>query len=339
MYKIIGDENRVNYGCIDQPVDFNYQDFKLKDFFGKEITGLKKKFAFHKFNYIGIIADDFLIGIATVSLGYAYNVFAYLYDYKEGKVYEFDKKGIRDGKGLVFPANPDEYEIEMKTRTSHLIFQKSHAQGYFKLDCNFEGKLKIKGNFPYSLESHQPLRVLNPSDPSRWTFTEKCSPLLPESLTLEYLGKPLPFKQDRVTMLYDWSGGYLRRETNWFWAAFSGIEGENQIGANIAALVNESYYPENAFWVNGQRSRLQGCVFEFSEEDPYKPWRIRDEAGKVDLIFTPDGERSEKTNLILVKTSFRQFVGSYQGTFVLECGKEVKFTNLHGFAELHRALW
>ena len=43
MYKIIGENNKVNYGCIDEPVEWNYEEFKLLDFFNKEITGIKKK--------------------------------------------------------------------------------------------------------------------------------------------------------------------------------------------------------------------------------------------------------------------------------------------------------
>ncbi|EMI69489.1 DUF2804 domain-containing protein [Leptospira noguchii] len=71
--KIIGTENKVNYGVFDGPVEFNHKEFQLLDFFGKEISGFRKRFAFKKFNYIGIITDEFLIGFAAVSLGYVYN--------------------------------------------------------------------------------------------------------------------------------------------------------------------------------------------------------------------------------------------------------------------------
>lgn len=66
--KVIGAENKVNYGVFDGPVEFNYKEFQLLDFFGKGISGFRKRFAFKKFNYIGIITDEFLIGFAVVSL-------------------------------------------------------------------------------------------------------------------------------------------------------------------------------------------------------------------------------------------------------------------------------
>jgi hypothetical protein len=37
MYKLIGENNKVNYGCIDEPIEWNYAEFKLLDFFNKEV--------------------------------------------------------------------------------------------------------------------------------------------------------------------------------------------------------------------------------------------------------------------------------------------------------------
>ncbi len=92
MYKIIGKDNRVNYGCIDEPIEWNYTDFKLLDFFNKEIKGFKKKFAYHQFNYVGITAGQYILGFATVDLGYLYNVFAFIYSKEQGTFFEFNEK-------------------------------------------------------------------------------------------------------------------------------------------------------------------------------------------------------------------------------------------------------
>jgi len=68
MYKLIGNNNKVNYGCIDEPIEWNYEEFKLLDFFNKEVKGFKKNFAYHQFNYIGITAGEYIVGFATVDL-------------------------------------------------------------------------------------------------------------------------------------------------------------------------------------------------------------------------------------------------------------------------------
>ncbi|MCG6194356.1 DUF2804 domain-containing protein [Leptospira sp. FAT2] len=338
--KIIGAENKVNYGVFDGPVEFNYKEFQLLDFFGKEIRGLKKRFAFKRFNYIGIITDEFLIGFAAVSLGYVYNVFAYLYHYKEGILYEFDAKGLDTGKELDFPANPDEYSIRFKKGASFLNVNKSHSDKKLEVEAFLGKKLRFRFNADFGLKSHSPLRVVNPSEPTHWTFTEKCSPITPSSIELSYNGKPLSFDPKKTTILYDWSGGYLRRETNWYWAAFSAIlPNKTTIGANFAALVNETFFSENAFWIDRKRTRVPRLIFDFSQKDPYKTWRIYDEEGLVDLEFKPEGERKDKMNLIVTKLYFRQFVGKFSGKFESAQGKKVSFKDVYGFTEFHRSLW
>jgi len=342
MHNIIGPDNKVNYGCIDGPVNFNYQDFILKNFSGKTAGSLKKRFTFHKFNYMGIISNNFLIGIGTVSLGYAYNVFVYYYDYEHGIVYEFDRKGVRDGKTLIIPPDPDVHTIKFSKRKNSLKINKSFNKNSLEVDLDFENRLTLNGVFSYGLKSHNPLRVLNPSEPTLWTFTEKCSPLLPESLSIVLDGKEADFDIKKTAMLYDWTGGYLRRKTDWYWAAFAGTlsdKNRTTIGLNLAALVNESFYSENAFWINNKRTRVQRCIYDYHPEDPYRPWHIWDEAGTVDITFIPKGERKENFNVIVAKTIFRQFVGTFEGTLKPEGGKPVKFSNIHGFTELHRAKW
>ncbi|MDV6236054.1 DUF2804 domain-containing protein [Leptospira ellisii] len=340
MEKIIGSENKVNYGVFDGPIEFNYKDFQLLDFFGKEIRGLKKRFAFKRFNYIGIVTDQFLVGFAAVSLGYVYNVFAYLYHYKDGILYEFDTKGLDSGTALKFPANPDEYSVRFSKGASFLSVDKSHKEDKLNVDAFLGKKLRFRFNAKYGYATHSPLRVVNPSEPTRWTFTEKCSPITPSSIEISFQDRPLVFDPKKTTILYDWSGGYLRYETNWYWAALSAIlPDRTSIGANFAALVNESFYSENAFWIDHERQRVPRLIFDFSQKDPYKPWRIRDEEGLVDLTFVPEGERKDKMNLILSKLYFRQFVGRFSGKFRFAKGREVSFRDVYGFTEFHRSLW
>lgn len=341
MYTLIGKNNRVNYGCIDEPIEFNYRDFVLRGFFDGEIKGLRKKFAFHAFNYIGIITDGFLVGIAAIDLGYAKNVFAYLYHYKNGKLFEFSS--MMPGWGpLHFPVNPDEHVIRFEKDGNSLFITKSHREKILSIDAILGRRLSVRGTFPYSLKSHKPLRVLNPSDPTRWTFTEKCSPIIPYSLDIQLDGSPLPFDIRHTAMLYDWSAGYMRRDVSWYWAAFAGITAgkrKAKIGLNLAALVNESFFSENAFWIDKERTRVSRCIYDFNPSDPYEPWHIFDEDGKVDLTFAPLGERSEKVNALAVKSSFRQFVGTFAGTLRPDKGTALSFEGIHGFTELHRSKW
>ncbi|TFH42065.1 MAG: DUF2804 domain-containing protein [Chrysiogenales bacterium] len=338
MYTIIGPDNRVRYGCIDEPVDFNYRDFRLLDFLGRETGRLRKRFAFHKFNYLGVITDRFIVGFAAVDLTYAHNVFAYLFDYAGGLLYEYDALWPGNAR-LNFNTHPDEYAIDFRKGATRLRVEKSHARGELSFDAMFQGRLRATGSAPYGLESHRPLRVLNPSEPTRWTFTEKRAGMVPDLIRIELDGKPLPFDLSKTTLVYDWSGGYLRRRTDWFWAAFSGFRGRIPVGGNIATLVNESCFNENAFWIGDKRTRVRQCVFDFDLGDTGKPWRVGDEGGSVDMAFYPEGERSHVVNAMVVKTAFHQMIGSFRGTLRPEGGKALKLDGVRGFTEYHRALW
>jgi len=341
MYKLIGANNKVNYGCIDEPIEWNYEEFKLLDFFNKEVKGFKKKFAYHQFNYVGITAGDYIVGFATVDLGYLKNVFAFLYSQDQGIILETDDKCLGFSKKMDFPRNPDNFLTTFKAGKTAVRVEKSHTAGSLKIDCSFKDRLKVTGTFDFSIASHQPLRVLNPSIPTRFTFTEKCAPLRPTAFDLSLDGQPLKYDRDEVVAIYDWSGGYLRRETNWYWTAFGAIlPDKTSIGANFAAFTNETYYSENAFWIDHARTRVPRIRYDFNEQDPYENWHVYDETGSVDLVFKPEGERSDKINVgPLVKTVFRQFVGTFDGFFKQPDGKKIAFEAVKGFCETHRAIW
>ena len=340
MYKIINDNNSVNYGCIDEQVDWNIDQFKLRNFFNKEIKGIKKKWAYKQFNYIGISTEKFIIGIAVVHLGFGFEIFAYHYDLKKGISYSFNKTAIGNSKKLSFPKNPDKYVIEYKDKKTELLIMKSHKKGSLEIHCNFESKLIINAEFDYSLKN-QPLRVLNPSQPTNWTFTEKCSPLIPNEIDICLNGLPLKVSKSTTSAIYDWSGGFLRRETNWYWASFSGkATSGKSLGFNFAALVNESFYSENAYWIEGKRTRVPRLIFDFDQQSPYKTWQIYNEEKTIHLTFKPHGERSKKIKAIpLVKINFRQFIGYFSGWILNSDKVKEKINNQPGFCEIHRSIW
>ena len=341
MQKIIGEGNKVNYGVFDEKIDFNYRDYRLWNFFGKEIKGLRKKIAMHAFNYVGINAGEVFVGLACVRLGYGHMVFAYVYDYDKGMVFDYNKLGPGRG-GLDFPGNPDEYVIKYEKGKNLALIRKSHDKQNLYVEADLGGRLEIKISAPYGLEDYSPLRVLNPSEPYRWTFTEKCSPIKPEAIRIILDGKDLEIDPENAAILYDWSGGYLRRETNWYWAAFASPLPQDesiQIGANFAALTNEAFFSENAFWIGKERTRISRCIFDFDMSDLYKPWHIWDEDGQVDLHFTPKADRGEKVNALLIKSNFNQFFGFFSGKLAPKGKEAVEFEKIHGLTEFHRALW
>jgi hypothetical protein len=340
MHRLVGENGRVNYGCVDGPLLFNHQDFILRDFFGRRAGALRRRLALGGFTYLGILGDGFVAGLAAVRLGYLANVFGFFFDCATGEVWERSVKDFPSR--LAFPLDPDASDIHYEGRGCRLTLAKSHARELLEVDALFGGRLAVKGRFPYGFKQ-RPLRVVNPScgDPNRFTFTEKCAPLRPEELSVSFDGVERVASPASAVALYDWSAGFFNRNTNWLWAALGGILPDGTaVGANFAALVNESFYPENAFWVGGKRVRLAQVIFEYDPEDPRgEDWRIHTEDGQVELRFRPLGERGERTGLPFLKVNFRQFMGEYTGWLRDAGGRSVRLERMRGVAELHLSVW
>lgn len=340
MRTLIGENGKVGYGCLDGPVRFNHEDFPLRTFFGRRAGPLRRRMALGAFSYLGILGDGFLAGMAAVRLGYVANVFGFFFDFKTGKLWEHTVKD-RPGR-LAFPMDPDECAIHYESRSCRFDLVKSHSREVLEVDARFGKRLTVAGRFPYGF-SLRPLRVVNPScgDPNRFTFTEKCSPLRPGSLSVAFDGVERVAGLGPVTAMYDWSGGFFNRHSNWLWSALAGILPDGTpVGANFAALANESFYPENAFWVGGKRIRLAHVIFDYDPADPRgEDWRIFTEDGQVELRFRALGERGERTRAPFLKVNFRQFVGEYTGWLRDPGGRSVRLDRMRGVAEIHLSVW
>jgi len=338
--KLVDAKGQVRHGCFDGPVQLDAQAFRLRNFFGREIRGLRKHLALGGFNFVGFATDEALVGVAAVRLGYASQVFGYLYDFKANRLFEQSVRGLPSS--LSFPLEPDAHVIHFAGSGCRLSIDKNHARGTLDLAATFGKRLHIQAHIPYGF-AQKPLRVVNPScgDPFRFTFTEKCSPLRPERLSISLDGVEYTPDPTQAMALYDWSAGYFNRHTNWLWSACAGRLADGRtVGVNFAALVNESYFPENAFWIEGQRTRMDRIIFDHDLDDPYaRDWRIYSEDGQVDLQFHPVAERSEKSHLPFLKVNFRQFMGTYSGSLRDAQGNPAALNALPGLAELHLSVW
>ena len=343
MKKIIRENNTVGYGVYDnEEIDYNYNSFVVRNFFNKKVSKIKQKNLYHQFNYIGLISDDHLIGIAMVDLGYARQVFTFLYDMKTG--IEYDKAKFiftKSSKRYQFDRNPDENHAKfIKGKRTVLRIDKSHKSKELSFELDFKD-LKINCEADYSFDNN-PLRVLNPNDMNRWTFTEKSGNINVKKLSVEFNNQILKMDESNTRLIYDWSGGFLNRRTDWLWTAFSGkdINGE-EIGVNFASFVNNVYYPENASWIGKSRERYPNIIYDLDLSNPYeKEWKIFTEDKRVELSFKPFGERNDKKNILgWTKLWFRQFIGEFNGAITDKKGNKHIIKGIKGFCEIHKSKW
>ena len=128
----------------------------------------------------------------------------------------------------------------------------------------------------------------------------------------------------------DDTAGYHQRRTRWRWCAWVGrtVEGE-RVGWNLVTGVNDPPKgSERAVWVDG-------------EDFEPGPVEIADDLSRVgfaeggELRFAAWSERAERTNLLLVRSSYRQPFGTFEGELP---GGYVLSEGL-GVMEWHDVVW
>lgn len=341
MQKLINPlTNEVYFGKIEDEIDINFEDYKLKSFFDKNLPKIIQKYRFHKFNFILIITDTHLFGIGIVGLTYISNIFLFSYSIQNKEYFEIEKK-IPFEFNLNFPVNPDNFIISYKSKNDTLIIEKNKDKSELKININLDKKFIIEGNFFYGFKTNNPLRICAPNGINCWTFTEKCVAIEPTYLKIQLNGKSLNPDLSKTTLLYDWSCGYMKRLTNWNWAAFSAVDPNLKLtlGGNFASFINETYITENAYWVDHQMYKLNKVIFSFDKNDPNQIWKINSDDNKILIKFQPIKTRIQKLNFGILKIYFRQYLGTFSGTLFTDNKKEIHFENAWGVTEIQRAYW
>ena len=136
------------------------------------------------------------------------------------------------------------------------------------------------------------------------------------------------FRLDGCLGALDHTSGLLARETTWRWA--SGASASNAI--NLVEGFHEPF--ENALWRDGRVVSIGPVAFTRDATDPMATWRIRANDGSVDLVFVPEGVRSQNKNLGFATSRWIQPLGTYSGTVL-----GTAIDPLSGVLEDHAARW
>jgi hypothetical protein len=170
------------------------------------------------------------------------------------------------------------------------------------------------------------IETVHPSGRSGYVWTRKQAGV-PMRGVVEVAGR-----RHRIDTLgvVDDTAGYHQRQTTWRWCAGAGRLADGRtVGWNLVTGVNDAPRDsERAIWVDG-------AAFEPG------PVEIADDLSSVrfaeggELRFDPWAERAERTNLLLVRSSYRQPFGDFSG--VLPRGLELAEGG--GVMEWHDARW
>ncbi|MDR3122990.1 MAG: DUF2804 domain-containing protein [Treponema sp.] len=144
----------------------------------------------------------------------------------------------------------------------------------------------------------------------------------------------LVFVKDKAWGILDWGRGVRPRSDIRLWAAACGLSGGRQVGFNLGhSAADSSAGTENAFFLDGKLHKLDQVVFHMPSSDWLEPWRFTSSDDRLEMIFKPHQERSDRTVMFFHSLQRRQVCGSFSGAVVLDDGSRLAFQNITGFAE------
>ncbi len=330
MSNLVNSDGSVRLGIFDDPVTrVNFEDFLLKTSRGSPASRFRKKLLFKQFIFVGILGEDLMAGLAVVDLKYLANGFFYVFDRKAGSIVETKKLAPPFSSASIAP-RPDVMKGRFSSGDLRIVIDNNKVSARGR-DISLEAALNLDGS--------DPLQICTRTSYRGWNFTRKSTPLeLSGEIVVK--GERFDVSSPSCMAMVDWTGGFMRRNTFWNWASSARVLPDGRaFGLNLSCGVNETSYTENAFWLGGERTKVDTVDFVFDRENVLGKWRITSADGKIDLAFTPESHRGENVNLSVVVSTFSQLMGTFDGKLRSDSGELFSISGCPGFVEDHYAKW
>lgn len=339
-YSLINTQGKPYLGHFAQPVnEVNVQDADYRTVMNKRAGRWKKHFNFKRFQYFGGISDDLIFGCALADVRYVGAVFVYVYRISDKKMLTWQFK-TPFALGLDMTNRPDNGVSTFKQGRKQIKMSyalNSAGERRKSLEIDFGQALQISAQM-FEPTDYDTLALCTPTAVNGWIYAQKTAALAVTGSVACEMGQ-FNLAQQNCFGHHDFSAGFMRRETFWNWACFSGQQGEDRLGLNVSWGVNETGYSENCFWVGNQVHKLPQVQFRFDRDDDHSNWRVSSENGQIDLAFTPEGMHKEYLNAGLMATNFKQIFGRFKGHLIDEHGTRYEVENLYGFVEDQYSKW
>lgn len=296
---------------------------------------LRKK----RWEYWCVTGEKFCFSVTIAHVDYFGFCTAYLLEYETGEFAE--TTGVR-----VFPRTPrmparEAENVCCRRRSLACSVEKGAEEVRIRAEAPRFGGKPMKADIQIGRpQAHETLNVLVPWDRRTFQFTSK-QQCLPATGTVVWGGRELVFEAGTSFACLDYGRGIWPYRTNWNWAAFSGVSGEDVIGVNLGAQwTGGTGMTENGIVVNGRLHKVFDDVqVDYDSNDFMRPWRLRTvDTGEIDLELTPFYDRYSAMNLLLLRAATHQCFGRFRGV-LRPGGQEIPVDNVVGWAEDVRMRW
>ena len=344
------------FGVFAQVKNINYLDYHSYLISQKALPNWRKALKANQFCFVQIIQPPYRVCLALATIKLATSAFVYLYNDETDELEVCEALQPLTRHTLL---EGDGYQGKMAFTHAKLTVTLDFAPSQINVVLDSEN---LALNATLARQS-QPLAICTPTGRRGWTFTQK-EPLTAVSGHLcikenskfnadashtpdspDAKVKQIDFT-DTTSANLDWTLGYMRHKTNWFWTCINSYlpDGRHFV-LNLSMGVNETGASENACWLDGQIVYLPPVMFVRQDLDApaQNTWRVyHQNLGwsnvDIDLTFTPITVYKKTDNFGMLASIFEQWLGFYSGEIRIR-DEVIKVDKVMGLAEDHFAKW
>ncbi len=294
-----------------------------------------------RWDYYAVFTPSRFFSATIADLGYAGNVFVYTLDFDSGDLHE-EGLVLPLGKGITLPRNSTEGDCHYEGQGVKLHFSNTPEARAVKVDwpAFHDGRgiaAEISMDCP---PEHESMTIVIPIPEKRFYYNRKIN-CLPATGWIKYGDIHEELQPNSSLGQLDWGRGVWEYSSFWLWASASGFLSDGRkVSLNLGSGFGDtSAATENALILDGVIHKLDQVTFDYDPKDFMRPWKFKDNQGRLDLVFTPFKERLATTKLVVIDSEVHQMFGRYVGKVVADDGEEIKIDGLIGFAEEHYAKW
>ncbi|MEM6788927.1 MAG: DUF2804 domain-containing protein [Myxococcota bacterium] len=351
----IVEHGRVHEGWFARPFDDPNLDEGAPRWMRWGRVPVPRRLRFKQWHYLSVVDDRVFFACAVVDAGYVNSAFAYVVDLPSGRCVTFDTLAP-PGTASVAPTSLRGRTEIKRSGWGRVSFERHGDRRQVEVDL--EGRLdaadpappvRVRLDIDEDEQKVPPVVVVERSAPRRWLYTHKAYGC-PASGRIEVGSRHYAVTSGRAG--FDYNRGYRPRDTWWNWAAASGeTSAGTLVGFNLTAhrrgpARRHDGRPDAAdcaVWVGDgesvSRTKIDRVDFHYDPRRILDPWRVTEPHGRVDLHFTPLGQRREDVDFGVVVSRFTQPYGWFNGTLRLSAHQEITVDRIFGVVEQHHARW
>ena len=300
-----------------------------------------------EWDYYLVNDGDYALALTIGDMGYAALVSASLLDFAKGTYVTQSTMGVLPLGRLGLPASSAAGITRYADKRVKMSFEVAQGMRLLSVDfAEFDEGASLSAEIVLDKEPLDSMVIATPwlEDDSAFYYNQKIVGM--RALGHFALGDlKHDFKEEDSFGLLDWGRGVWTHDNTWYWSAAQGLQGGHVFGFNLGyGFGDTTAASENMVFVDGVAHKLGRVDFGVPVRDAaaatvgeryflMRPWHMTDDEGRLDLVFTPDIDRSDYMDFKAIISDQHQVFGLFDGWVTLDDGTRFEVRGLRGFAE------